>query len=202
MNIRVLLADDQALLRGSLTEVLSRDPELEVVAACSSGNEAIALATSTQPDVALLDIDMPGLDGLQTAEQLSQTHPEIRVLILTVLARPGYLRRALAGGAVGFILKDTPPSDLVDAIKRTHRGERVVDSTLAVQALSHGASPLSERETEVLSLTRSTPSTKALARELHLSDGTVRNTLSSAMRKLDAASRQQAARIAEDQGWL
>lgn len=202
MTVRVLLADDQVLLRDTLVEVLSRDPGLEVVAACGSGKEVLALVQSTRPDVAVLDIEMPGLNGLQVAQRLSHDHPETRVLILTVLARPGYLQRALASDVSGFLLKDTPPGALVDAIKRTARGERVVDSSLAVEALANGTSPLTERETELLSLTRTLESTRELARTLHLSEGTVRNGLSSAMRKLEASSRVQAARIAEENGWL
>jgi two-component system response regulator DesR len=202
MTVRVLLADDQALLRGTLTEVLSRDPGLEVVASCANGEQVLTLVRSTAPDVAVLDIQMPGLDGIQVAGRLAQEHPSVRVLILTVLSRPGYLQRAIACGAYGFLLKDTPPNELVDAIKRTAQGERVVDAKLAVKALTHGTSPLTERETELLTLTRTLTSTRDLARALHLSEGTVRNGLSSAMRKLEASSRGQAARIAEENGWL
>jgi two-component system response regulator DesR len=200
--IRVLLAEDQTLLRATLAEVLSRDPDLEVVGLCGRGDEVLALAESTSPDVAVLDIDMPGRDGLDVAKELAESLPLVRVLILTVFARPGYLARAMDHGALGFLLKDTPPAELVDAIQRTARGERVIDTSLALSAVSRGASPLTERESEVLALTRSVESTADLASRLHLSEGTIRNTLSSAMGKLHASSRSQAARIAEEAGWL
>ena len=200
--IRLLIAEDQTLLRGALRDLLERDSELDVVAECSSGGEVLQLAQQTLPDVAVLDIDMPGSDGLTVAGQLREHLPETKVLILTVFGRPGYLRRAMANGALGFLLKDTPPTALVDAIKRTAQGERVVDSTLAIAALQRGESPLSERETELLRLVEQTESTSELAKALHLSEGTVRNTLSMAMQKLSAHSRTQAARIAEDNGWL
>jgi two-component system response regulator DesR len=200
--IKVLLAEDQALLRGTLAEVLARDPDIEIVGECSRGDEVLSTARTSEPDVAVLDIDMPGLDGLAAAQLLSEQLPDVRVLILTVFARPGYLRRAMANGALGFLLKDTPPNELVEAIKRTAQGERVVDANLAVIAVSRGDSPLSARETEVLALTCTIDSTSELATQLHLSEGTVRNMLSSAMTKLGAQSRTQAARIAEENGWL
>ena len=200
--IRLLIAEDQTLLRGALRDLLERDSELDVVAECSNGAEVLQLAQQTLPDVAVLDIDMPGSDGLTVAGELRELLPETKVLILTVFGRPGYLRRAMANGALGFLLKDTPPTALVDAIKRTAQGERVVDSTLAVAALQRGESPLSQRETELLRLVEQTESTSELAKALHLSEGTVRNTLSMAMQKLSAHSRTQAARIAEDNGWL
>jgi len=200
--IRLLIAEDQTLLRGALRDLLERDSELDVVAECSNGAEVLQLAQQTLPDVAVLDIDMPGSDGLTVAGELRELLPETKVLILTVFGRPGYLRRAMANGALGFLLKDTPPTALVDAIKRTAQGERVVDSTLAIAALQRGESPLSQRETELLRLVEQTESTSELAKALHLSEGTVRNTLSMAMQKLSAHSRTQAARIAEDNGWL
>lgn len=200
--IKVLLAEDQALLRGTLAEVLCRDPELNVVAQCGRGDEVLALARETRPDVAMLDIDMPGSTGLDVVGLLNHELPQIKVLMLTVFDRPGYLSRALAAGARGFLLKDTPPAELVDAIKKTANGGRVVDPGLAVNALAHGMSPLTTRETELLSLVRSMEATADLARHLHLSEGTIRNTLSTAMHKLHAVSRGQAARIAEDNGWL
>ncbi len=200
--IRVLLAEDQTLLRAVLTEVLARDAELEIVAECSRGDQVLTLAMSTSPDVAVVDIDMPGLDGLEVAELLTREMPQVKILILTVFARPGYLQRAMANGALGFLLKDTPPEELIEAIKRTSRGEHVVDANLAVSTLTSGDCPLTSRECEVLALSWSVDSTKDLAAQLHLSQGTVRNTLSSAMRKLNAQSRGQAARIAEENGWL
>ena len=200
--IRILLAEDQALLRGVLAEVLAREPEFEIVAQIGRGDEVLAVARTTTPDVAILDIDMPGIDGLEAARQLHEELPDVKVLVLTVFARPGYLRRALANGALGFLLKDTSPADLVDAIKRTAVGERVVDPSLAVSAVSGGDSPLTDRETELLALTRSIESTAELAKRLHLTEGTIRNILSTAMNKLHAQTRAQAARIAEEHGWL
>ena len=200
--IRVLVAEDQALLRGALCEILGRDAEIDVVAECARGDEVLASARETTPNVAVMDIDMPGIDGLEAAKLLSQQLPDVRILMLTVFGRPGYLRRAMANGALGFILKDAPPADLIDAIKRTAAGERVVDRNLAVAALERGDSPLTPREQEVLSLSRTVTSTTDLAEQLHLTDGTVRNTLSIAMQKLNAKSRAQAAQIAEANGWL
>jgi two-component system response regulator DesR len=200
--IRVLLAEDQTLLRKTLAELLSRDPELEIVAECDHGDQVLPLARVNVPHVAVLDIDMPGVDGLTTCQRLSVDLPDVRVLMLTVLARPGYLKRALDSGAIGFLLKDTPPDALAEAIKLTARGERVVDSALAVEALSSGASPLTTRETELLRLALTVESTADLAGKLQLSQGTVRNIVSSAMRKLDARSRGQAARTARDKGWI
>lgn len=200
--IRVLVAEDQALLRGALCEILGRDSELEVVAACATGTEVLPTARHTHPNVAVLDIEMPGIDGLEAARQLSVECPEVRVLMLTVFGRPGYLRRAISNGALGFILKDAPPATLIDAIKRTAAGERIVDPDLAVAALEQGDSPLTPRETEVLALSRTISSSAALASHLHLSEGTVRNLLSSVNQKLNAESRAQAAQIAESHGWL
>ncbi|MFA7266974.1 MAG: response regulator transcription factor [Candidatus Nanopelagicales bacterium] len=200
--IRVLVAEDQALLRGALCEILGRDSQIDVVAACATGSEVIQTARHTHPDVAVLDIEMPGIDGLEAARQLSIECPEVKVLMLTVFGRPGYLRRAISNGALGFILKDAPPATLIDAIKRTAAGERIVDPDLAVSALEHGQSPLTARETEVLALSRTVTSSAALASQLHLSEGTVRNLLSSVNQKLHATSRAQAAQIAESHGWL
>jgi two-component system response regulator DesR len=200
--IRILLAEDQTLLRGVLAEVLAREPEFEVVAETGRGDEVLEVARTTTPDVAILDIDMPGIDGLEAARLLHDDLPDVKVLVLTVFARPGYLRRALANGALGFLMKDTSPTDLVDAIKRTAAGERVVDPSLAVSLVSGGDSPLTDRETELLALTLTIDSTAELATRLHLTEGTIRNVLSSAMNKLHAQTRGQAARIAEENGWL
>ncbi len=200
--IRVLVAEDQVLLRSALCEILSRDPDVTVVAECGRGDEVVAAAREAHPDVAVLDIEMPGLDGLEAAGQLAAALPEVRVLMLTVFGRPGYLRRAMDNGALGFILKDAPPGELLVAIKRTAAGERVVDPDLAVAALERGSSPLTAREREVLALSRTVPGTGDLARQLHLTEGSVRNHLSLAMQKLHAQGRAQAARVAEENGWL
>ncbi len=200
--IRLLVAEDQALLRGALCEILDRDSDIEVVAQCSTGDEVLHQAQRTHPDVAVMDIEMPGMDGLEAARQLASELPEIRVLILTVFGRPGYLRRAMDSGVLGFILKDAPPRELISAIKQTAAGERVIDPTLAVMALERGQSPLTDREREVLALSRTAASSKELARQLHLTEGSVRNVLSIAIQKLHAHGRAEAALIAEENGWL
>lgn len=200
--IRVLLAEDQALLRETLRDVLSRVEDIEIVATCERGDEIIAAAKEKRPDVALLDIELPGIDGLEAAAQLRDELPNCNVLMLTVFGRPGYLRRALDSGALGFVLKDTAPRDLIEAIRRTAKGERVIDPELAVAALDHGNSPLTDRERDVLAMSRETQVTGEIAARLHLSEGTVRNYLSNAIQKIGVTSRTEAARIAEDHGWL
>jgi two-component system, NarL family, response regulator DesR len=200
--IRVLVAEDQALLRGALCEILGRDPDIDIVAQCSRGDEVLAKAQASEPDVAVLDIEMPGIDGIVAAGQLASQLPSVRVLVLTVFGRPGYLRRAVDNGVLGFILKDAPPQDLISAIKKTAAGQRVIDPDLAIRALDRGQSPLTAREQEVLSLSRTVTTTTELARLLHLGEGTVRNVLSIAMQKLHAHGRAQAAAIAEENGWL
>lgn len=200
--ITLLVAEDQALLRGALCEILSRDPELEVVAQCASGVEVVPAARLRAPNVAVLDIEMPEMDGLEAARLLALEFPDVRILMLTVFGRPGYLRRAVDNGALGFVLKDAPPAKLIDAIKRTAAGERVIDPALAISALERGDCPLTPRETEILALSRTVGSSAELASRLHLSEGTIRNMLSASIRKLDASSRSEAAQIAESHGWL
>jgi len=200
--IRLLVAEDQVLLRGALCEILDRDSDIEVVAQCSTGDEVLRQAQMTHPDVAVMDIEMPGMDGLEAAKQLASELPEIRVLILTVFGRPGYLRRAMDSGVLGFILKDAPPRELISAIKQTAAGERVIDPALAVMALERGQSPLTDREREVLALSRTVATSKELAGQLHLTEGSVRNVLSIAIQKLHAHGRAEAALIAEENGWL
>ena len=200
--IRVLIAEDQAMVRGALATLLGLEPDIEVVAQVSRGDEVLAAAVSSEPDIALLDIEMPGATGLDAAEQLARSLPGCRVLILTTFGRPGYLRRAMEGGASGFVLKDAPASELSSAIRRALRGERVVDPGLAAAALSQGESPLTPREHEVLAASREYATVAELARALYLSPGTVRNHLSSVMQKLDARNRGEAVRVAEERGWL
>jgi two-component system response regulator DesR len=200
--IRVLIAEDQALLRETLRDVLQRVDDIEVAATCARGDEILEQAMAKQPDVALLDIELPGIDGLTAAAQLRDALPACRVLMLTVFGRPGYLRRAIESGALGFVLKDTPPAELIDAIRRTARGERVVDRDLALAALDGGTSPLTDREREVLAMSREVAGTREIATRLHLTEGTVRNYLSAAIQKLQAGSRAEAAQIAEERGWL
>lgn len=200
--ISVVVAEDQALLRGALCEILSRTHDLEIIGECARGDEVPAAVERLRPDVAVLDIEMPGMNGIDAASRVSELSPSTRVLMLTVFGKPGYVRRAMANGALGFILKDSPPAELVDAIRRTAAGERVVDPQLAITALQRGNSPLTPRETEVLDASRRFPGTGDLARQLHLSHGTIRNTLSMAIQKLGASGRADAARIADDNGWL
>jgi two-component system response regulator DesR len=200
--IRVLIAEDQAMVRGALASLLALEGDLEVVAQVARGDEVVSTTRETQPDVALLDVEMPGGDGLSAAAQLADATPDVRVVILTTFGRPGYLRRAMASGARGFVLKDAPASELATAIRRVMAGERVLDPALAAAALAEGESPLTPRETEVLGAARGGEPVSDLAGRLHLSAGTVRNYLSSAMQKLGAHSRAEAVRVAEDKGWL
>ena len=200
--IRVLLAEDQTMLRGALAALLGLQDDIEVVAEAARGDDALAQALATQPDVALLDIEMPGLDGLRVASELHQRLPACRILMLTTFGRPGYLRRAMESGAAGFLLKDAPPDELAHAIRRAMAGERVVDPTLALSALSEGASPLTERERDVLRAARFGASIADIAGQLALSEGTVANYFSSAMQKTGARNRVEAAHLAEEKGWL
>jgi two-component system response regulator DesR len=200
--IRVLMAEDQRMVRGALATLLSLEPDIEVVAQVARGDQVLPAALRERPDVALLDIEMPGASGLDAAEALAAQLPSCRVLILTTFGRPGYLRRAMEGGAAGFLLKDEPASELAAAIRRALTGERIVDPGLAAAALSQGECPLTPREHEVLSASRRYATVAELAQGLYLSPGTVRNHLSSVMQKLDARNRGEAARIAEENGWL
>lgn len=200
--IRVLLAEDQAMVRGALSALLSLEEDIKVIAEVGRGNEVVPLARSVQPDVALLDIEMPGGGGLPAAQALHECLPSCRVVILTTFGRSGYLRRAIESGAVGFLLKDAPADDLPDAIRRVMKGERVIDPELALAALSEGNNPLTNREREVLSIALTGASLVDIATQMYLSEGTVRNHLSIAMQKLGARNRMEAARRAEQKGWL
>ncbi len=202
MMIRVLLAEDQAMVRGALAALLGREQDIEVVAEVARGDEVVQAALATQPDVALLDIEMPGGDGLAAAQALRKARPSCRSVILTTFGRSGYLRRAIESGAVGFLLKDAPASDLAVALRRVMADERVVDPELALSALSEGNNPLTPREREVLSASLFGASLADIAALLVLSEGTVRNHLSTAMQKLGAQNRMEAARLAEQRGWL
>jgi two-component system response regulator DesR len=201
-GIRLLIADDQALVRGALSALLSLERDIEVVAEVGRGDEVEAAARAAAATVALLDIEMPGLDGIAACARLRETAPGCRVLIVTTFGRPGYLSRALQAGASGFVVKDTPAAQLADAVRRVARGERVVDPQLAIDSLAQGDSPLTERERDVLEGARTGGSVADIARMLHLSEGTVRNHLSSAIGKTGARNRGDAARIAEQNGWL
>jgi two-component system response regulator DesR len=200
--IRVLIAEDQAMIRGALAALLATEADIEVVAQVERGDRVVDEALRTTPDVALLDIEMPGKDGITAAAELRDRLPACRVLILTVFGRPGYLRRAVDAGVSGFLLKDASPDELATAIRRTAAGERVIDSQLAVAALSEGSSPLTPRERDVLAMSVRGASVQEVAKSLHLTGGTVRNHLSISIQKLNAHNRVEAARIAEEKGWL
>lgn len=200
--VRLLLADDQALVRGAIASLLDLEPDLEVVAEVGRGDEVVDAAREHRPDVALLDVEMPGLDGIAATRALRAAVPACRVLMVTTFGRPGYLRRALEAGASGFVVKDTPARQLADAVRRVHAGLRVVDPALAAESLATGSSPLTERETEVLRAAREGATIADLAAQLHLSEGTVRNHLSAAIGKTGARTRAEAVRLAEEAGWL
>ncbi len=200
--IRVLLAEDQAMVRGALAALLAREPDIKIVAEVASGDAVLAAALETTPDVALLDIEMPGVSGIEAAAELHIKMPGCKVLILTTFGRPGYLRRAMEQGVVGFLVKDTPAAQLALAIRRAVAGERIVDPLLAATALSEGENPLSERERAVLQYVRQGATNAEIASALALTEGTVRNYLSTAMQKVHATTRVEAAVRAEQKGWL
>ncbi|MGC0362504.1 two-component system response regulator DesR [Rhodococcus sp. 27YEA15] len=202
MSIRLLLADDQALVRGALAALLDLEPDLDVVAEVGRGDEVVAAALEYRPDVALLDVEMPGMDGITATAALRAAVPETRVLIVTTFGRPGFLRKALHAGAGGFVVKDTPARQLADAVRRVHAGLRVVDPTLAADSLTSGESPLTERESDVLRAARDGAPVAAIAAALFLSAGTVRNHLSAAIGKTGASTRAEAVKISESNGWL
>jgi two-component system response regulator DesR len=200
--IRVLLAEDQAMVRGALASLLGLEEDIAVVAQVGRGDEVLDAARAARPDVALLDIGLPGADGLAVAALLRDALPACHVVMLTTFNRPGYLRRAMEAGAAGFLLKDAPAAELARAIRAAAAGQRVVDPGLAAAALSQGENPLTAREQEVLDQARSHGTIAELAAALHLSPGTTRNHLSAIMQKLDAHSRIEAIRVAEERGWL
>ena len=202
MTIRLVLADDQALVRGALAALLDLESDLSVVGEAGSGAEVLEVVEATAPDVVLMDVEMPGLDGLEATAQLRERHPATRVLIVTTFGRPGDLRRALQAGASGFVVKDTPARGLADAVRRVHAGLRVVDPTLAADSLALGESPLAAREIAVLRAAAAGGSVADIAKAVNLSEGTVRNHLSAVIGKTMARNRADAVRIAQDSGWL
>ncbi len=202
MTIRVLLADDQALVRGALAALLDLEDDLEVVGEVGGGDEVVGAAERTRPDVVLMDVEMPGLGGIEATARLTAARPGVRVLIVTTFGRPGYLRRALNAGAAGFVVKDTPARQLADAVRRVHAGLRVVDPALATDSRVAGESPLTGREVDVLRAAAGGATVAAIAEEVHLSEGTVRNYLSSAIGKTTSSTRAEAVRVAEENGWL
>ena len=201
-TIKVLLADDQALVRGALAALLALEPDLEVVAEVGRGDEVVDAARASGTDVCLLDIEMPGIDGIAAASAVRDALPGVRTLVVTTFGRPGYLRRALEAGASGFVVKDTPARQLAEAVRRVHAGLRVVDPSLATESLVDGANPLTDREREVLGVALRGGTVAAIAEVVHLSQGTVRNHLSSAIGKTGTSTRAEAARVAQDRGWL
>ena len=202
VTIRLLLADDQALVRGALSALLTLESDLEVVAEVGTGDAVVPAVLEHHPDVALIDVEMPGLDGISATAEVRRASPDTKVLIVTTFGRPGYLRRALQAGAAGFVVKDTPAAQLADAVRRVHAGLRVVDPALATDSLVAGESPLTQRETEVLRAAQDGSAVAAIARKLFLSQGTVRNHLSSAIGKTGASNRAEAVIIADGNGWL
>jgi two-component system, NarL family, response regulator DesR len=202
VTIRILLADDQALVRSALAALLELEDDFDVVAQVGRGDEVVAAARDLHPDVALLDIEMPGLDGLAAAAALTQEVPACRVIIVTTFGRPGYLRRAMESGALGFVVKDAPAEQLADAIRRVSRGLRVVDPALAAATLAGGVSPLTGRERDVLVAARDGATVADIAGRLFLSEGTVRNYLSAAIAKTGVRNRVEAVRVADERGWL
>lgn len=200
--ITLLLADDQALVRGALAALLDLEPDLTVVAEVGRGDEVVAAARRFRPDVALLDVEMPGLDGIAATAALRAAVPSCKILVVTTFGRPGYLRRAMAAGASGFVVKDTPARQLADAVRRVAAGLRVVDPTLAAESLASGDSLLTPRETDVLRSAAEGGTVADIAAALGLSEGTVRNHLSSAIGKTGARTRAEAVRLADERGWL
>jgi two-component system response regulator DesR len=200
--IRVLVAEDQTLVRGALRALLELEEDIEVVAEVGRGDEVVAAAEEHRPDVALLDIEMPGGDGLEAARELATAVPGCRAVVLTTFGRPGFLRRAMEVGAAGFLVKDAPVAELARGIRAVMAGERVIDRDLAAAALAIGATPLSVREADVLRAAADGATVADIARALFLSEGTVRNYLSSAIGKTGARTRVEAARVAEEKGWL
>ncbi len=200
--MRIVIAEDQTMVRQALVALLELEPDIEVVAQAANGHEAIAMCQKFQPDVAVLDIEMPGPNGIEVASTLRAAGLPGKVVIVTTFDRPGYLRAAMTAGASGFLLKDAPAADLAAAIRQVAAGQRVVDATLAAAALAQGDSPLTERETEVLAAAASHDAISEIAARLYLSPGTVRNHLSAAMQKLGARNRAEAVAVAQRKGWL
>jgi two-component system response regulator DesR len=200
--IRVLLAEDQGMMRGALATLLGMEDDIEVVAQVDTGDKVVQTALDSRPDVALLDIEMPGRSGLDAAADLRRELPSCRVLILTTFARPGYLRRAMEAGAGGFLIKDGPVEELADAIRRVLAGQQVIDPALAAAALSAGPNPLTDRERDVLTAAADGATVADIAQRLFLSESTVRNYLSSAIGKTGSRNRIEAVQAARSNGWL
>jgi two-component system response regulator DesR len=200
--IKVVLAEDQAMVLGALAALLELEPDVKVIARAANGRDALKAVEQLAPDVLVTDIEMPGMTGLEVAAALKISRPQVRTVILTTFARPGYLRRALDSGARGYLLKDRPAAELADAVRRVHQGLRVVDPALATEAWSAEDDPLTDRERQILQRAGEGRTSAEISAELRLSEGTVRNYLSEAIAKLGAANRVDAARIARAKGWL
>ncbi|BAJ30617.1 MULTISPECIES: response regulator transcription factor [Kitasatospora] len=200
--VRVLLAEDQGMVREALAALLSLEDDLEVVAQVARGDEAAAAVAAHDVDVAVLDIEMPGMTGIDACAEIRRVRPRTRVVIATTFGRPGYLRRAMESGADAFLVKDAPAAELADAIRRVLRGEKVIDPVLAAAALAEGANPLTARERDVLAAAADGAVNADIAARLHLSEGTVRNYLSMAIQKTAARNRAEAVRVAREKGWL
>jgi two-component system response regulator DesR len=200
--IRVLLADDQSMVREALATLLGLEDDIEVVAQVARGDEVVAAALAHTPDVALLDIEMPGMTGIEAAGELRKAAPRVKVVIVTTFGRPGYLRRAMESGAEAFLVKDAPAAQLAQAVRQVLKGQRVIDPTLAAAALAEGADPLTPRERQVLRAAADGSVNAEIARRLLLSEGTVRNYLSTAIQKTGARNRAEAVGIAREKGWL
>ncbi|MEU1472044.1 response regulator transcription factor [Streptomyces sp. NPDC005761] len=200
--IRLLLAEDQSMVREALAALLGLEPDIEVVAQVARGDEVLAAAREHGVDVALLDIEMPGMTGIEATAELRRALPGVKVVVVTTFGRPGYLRRAMESGADAFLVKDAPASQLAEAVRKVLAGERVIDPTLAAAALADGASPLTERERDVLRTAADGSTNAEIAAALHLSQGTVRNYLSMAIQKMAARNRAEAVRLAREKGWL
>ncbi|SKB45390.1 two component transcriptional regulator, LuxR family [Arthrobacter sp. 31Cvi3.1E] len=202
MTIRLVIADDQALVRGALAALLGLEEDIEVVAELADGAGVVSAVLEHAADVAMLDVEMPGLDGISAAAAVRRAVPTCRVLMVTTFGRPGYLRRAMQAGASGFVVKDTPARQLAEAVRRAHSGLRVVDPMLAAESLTSGDSPLTEREVEVLKAASDGGTVADIAKAAMLSEGTVRNYLSAAMAKTGGRTRAEAVRLAHENGWL
>jgi two-component system response regulator DesR len=200
--IRVLLAEDQGMMRGALALLLGLEDDIEVVAQVAAGDRIVDEALAVRPDIALLDIELPGRSGLDAAAELRDKLPACRVLILTTFGRPGYLRRAMEAGAAGFLVKDGPVEELAEAMRKVLRGERVIDPALAAAALSAGPSPLTSRERDVLNAAADGATVADIAGRVFLSESTVRNYLSAAIGKTGTRNRMEAVRAARQNGWL
>ena len=202
MTIRIVVADDQALVRGAIAMMLDLEEDIEVVAQAGNGREAIEAVACGDVDVVLADVEMPVMDGIAAASRIREEHPDVKILMVTTFGRPGYLRRAMEAGASGFVVKDAPSDSLASAVRKVMAGQRVVDPDLAAESLAASSNPLTEREQDVLRATSDGGTTADVSRSLFLSQGTVRNYLSSAIHKTGARTRAEAVVIARDNGWL